>query len=462
MVRSDGFATDLAATLDELAAKHRVPGVSVAVLRGDEVALATSGVVNTRTGVPVTPDSLFMVQSVTKVVTATLVMQLLDDGLVALDDPVVRHLPRFRTGEPEQSRRITIRHLLTHTGGFEGDLWAPTTAGPDALERFVADLVGEAPQVSPPGERFSYCNAGFGTLGRLVEVLRDETFEQAVRTRIAEPLGIEEIAFWADQALAFRTAIGHVGDDLRPLRHWAVMPPSNPAAGNQLALSARGLLSFARMHLDDGRAPDGTRLLGAATARMMREPQVEHPAVLGPHSRQGLGWWLRRGGLVEHGGGSLGVSSMLRTSPRHRVAAVVLTNSESGGRLVRELLEPWFADLPGVEPEPPPREPAAELAGDAAPYVGVFASRQVRAEVTQGDVGRLWLHRSSRGDALVMAASAGTDLPDEHHQLLRVGGDVFRAVGAGGPGPDVEFLGRDADGRCRFLFLGSRVLPRVG
>ena len=114
----------------------------------------------------------------------------------------------------------------------------------DALQRFVEDLVSHAPQHSAPGERFSYCNAGFGVLGRLVEVQRGMSYEQALRRFVAGPLGVDEVAFSADQALAFRTAIGHVrpepGAAQRPLFNWAVMPPSNPAAGNQLAMSARG------------------------------------------------------------------------------------------------------------------------------------------------------------------------------------------------------------------------------
>ena len=356
-----------------------------------------------------------MVQSVTKVLTATLVMQLVDEGLVALEDPVHLHLAEFRNADVAASRRVTVRHLLTHTGGFEGDIWAPTSSGGDALERFVVDLVGRARQDFPPGERFSYCNAGFGVLGRLVEVHRGLTYEKALRAYVAEPLGMGELAFSADQALAFRTAIGHVTNAIdatdaapRPLRHWAVMPPSNPAAGNQLAMSARGLLAFARVHLQDGRSPGGGTVLAEATAQSMRRRQVDHPAVLGPHSHHGLGWWLERGELVEHAGGSTGVTALLRLAPRHDLAAVVLTNSESGGNLIDELLEPLFADLPGVAPPTPqPAMVPTPTHIDIREYIGTYASRQVRATVSRGDDGRLRLDRIALGDSLAMAALAG-------------------------------------------------------
>jgi CubicO group peptidase (beta-lactamase class C family) len=169
----------------------------------------TAGVVNLRTGVAVTPDSLFMIQSTTKVWTATLVMQLVDDGLVELDVPVRAYLPGFRTADERGSAQITVRHLLTHTGGFEGDIWAATTAGEDALQRFVEDLVIRAPQLARPGEMYSYCRAGYGVLGRLVEAQRETSYAAALRQQLAGPLGIEELAFCADEALAFRTAIGH-------------------------------------------------------------------------------------------------------------------------------------------------------------------------------------------------------------------------------------------------------------
>jgi CubicO group peptidase (beta-lactamase class C family) len=454
--------------LRRLAEEHGVPGVSVAVLHGHDVVEATFGVVNTRTGVPVTPDSLFMIQSITKVFTATLVMQLVDESLLALDDAVSSVLPQFHTADAQLSREITVRHLLTHTGGFEGDLWAATTSGSDALLRFVEDLVTQAAQPIGPGQRFSYSNAGYGVLGRIVEVLRGSTYEDALRRYLAEPLGIHELAFSADQALAFRTAIGHVrtgqDSDLRPMRNWAVMPPSNPAAGNQLAMSARGLLALARMHLADGRAPDQTLVLSPSAARLMRDRQVDHPATVGPASGHGLGWSLDRGELVEHGGGSTGVAAMLRTSPRHHLAAVALTNAESGAALIDELLEPWFDDLAGVAPKtalPTPARP--EPTFDARPYLGRYANRQHQFDLARDDAdGRLWLSDKPQGDSLEMARLAGTTASTQRHELRPWSGDTFMIINAAGqPTGPVEFLDWDGQDRRRFLHHGGRAVPRA-
>ena len=464
----DELRARLTDDLGRLAAQHEVPGASVAVLIGDDVVEATCGVTNTRTGEPVTPDTLFMIQSITKVITGTLVLQLVDDELVGLDDLVSDHLPGFGTADPEAGARITVRHLLTHTGGFEGDLWAATTSGDDALQRFVEDLVSHAPQHSAPGERFSYCNAGFGVLGRLVEVKRGLTYEQALRRFVTGPLGVDEVAFSADQALAFRTATGHVRPEpdapQRPLFNWAVMPPSNPAAGNQLAMSARALLEFARMHLAEGRASGGGAVLSPASVRRMRERQVAHPATHGAQSSHGLGWWLERGELVEHAGGNIGVTSMLRLAPRHGVAAVMLTNGEGGGALINDVLEPLFADLPGVTPSEPVSARDHARLSDPRPYLGQFESRVAQNTIEQDDEGRLWRVTTPQRESLEMFRRAGTTMGTqvERRELRLLGDDRFVILDDNqAPVGQLEFLERDDDGRARYLYAAARVTPRI-
>ena len=467
MGRAEEVRRRLDAELPRLLAAHDVPGASVAVLVDGQTIESSAGVVNLRTGVEVTPDALFMIQSTTKVWTATLVMQLVDAGLVELDVPVREYLPAFRTDDELVSAEVTVRHLLTHTGGFEGDIWAATTSGEDALQRFVEDLVARAPQHSRPGELFSYCSAGYGVLGRLVEVLRQMPYAVALRQYLAGPLGVEELAFSADEALLFRTAVGHDRPSpeaaLQPLKAWAVMPPSNPAAGNQLAMSAGGLIAFARMHLTDGLAPDGTRLLSKASARAMRERQIDHPAAMGALGGQGLGWMLSaRPGVVEHGGGAIGVAAMLRMVPESGVAIAVLTNGGAAGPLINELIEPLLGDLAAIPPAPPLLAPdASARVTDHQRYVGSYQTRPTVQDVTLDEDGRLWLTSSSRNEALTMAEAAGVPSNPEHHELRPVGGDLFVVTDPSGVAiRAVEFLGRDASGRARFLHSG-RAAPRT-
>ncbi|MDN5851861.1 MAG: beta-lactamase family protein [Actinomycetia bacterium] len=440
----------------------------MSVLVDGQVVEGTAGVVNLRTGVEVTPDSLFMIQSITKMWTATLVMQLVDEGLCELDVPVREYLPEFRTADADASAEITVRHLLTHTGGFEGDIWAPTTSGDDALQRFVEDLVSHAAQHARPGTMWSYCSAGCGVLGRLVEVQRQMSYEAAVRRYLAEPLGIEEIAFCANEALGFRTAIGHAqtGPDqqLHPLKVWAVMPPSNPAAGNQLAMSARELIAFAQMHVSDGLAPDGTRLLSPQSARAMRVRQVDHPAAMGASAGHGLGWFLSgRPGVVEHGGDMIGVASLLRTLPEDGIAIAVLTNGGAAGSLMSDLVDPLLRELRAdlaQSPTLPSPDPAARTS-EPHRYVGRYETGVARHDVTVDADGRLWLTVSDRGDAVTLAERAGIPDESDRGELRQVDGDLFvRTDGTGTSRSLVEFLETDATSRARFLHTG-RAAPRT-
>ena len=443
----DDLQARLGSDLVRLSAGGAVPGMSVAVLSGTYVVAASVGVTNTRTGVPVTCDTLFQIQSVTKLFTATMVLQLVDEGLLQLDDPVQAHLPEFRTADLAASHHITVRHLLTHSGGFEGDLWGPSTSGPDALDRFVRDLVSLVPQHSRPGDRFSYCNAGYGVLGRLVEVVHGATYEQALRTQLAEPLGVDELAFSADQALAFRTAIGHVrpspSDPLRPTRRWAAFPPSNPAAGNQLAMSARGLLALGRLFLSGGRAPDGTQVLSEASVHGMLRRQLPHSPGRGA-SFQGLGWHLTRPGVAEHTGGAPGVAAILRIAPERGVAAVVLTNSDDGAPLMLELLDALFAELAGVDPAPPVRVPDPGLrVPDAAPFLGRYATRQAFFDVSQDREARLWISSEPRNEAVTIAHEAGVPAVGDRYELRHLEGDSFVRIGGGEkPRGTITFFGR--------------------
>lgn len=293
-------------------------------------------------------------------------------------------------------------------------------------------------------------------------------YATAVRRYLAEPLGITEIAFNANEALGFRTAIGHAelaeGSELQPLKVWAVMPPSNPAAGNQLAMSARALVSFAGMHLADGLAPDGTRLLSEQSARAMRVRQVDHPASTGTPAGQGLGWFVSaRPGIVEHGGDMIGVASMLRALPEEGIAIAVLTNGGAAGELIGDLIDPLLRELGADVGRPQPLPTPAASARTTAPdrYVGRYETGPAHHDVTVDRDGRLWLASTDRGDAVTLAESAGIRDEPDRGELRHVDGDVFVLTNHLGVGRTlVEFPGTDATGRARLLHTG-RAAPRA-
>ena len=145
--------------LSESIAKYDVPGASVAVLHDGEVTAFGAGVLNLDTRVEVTTDSVFQIGSVTKSYTATLVLALADAGLLELDRPVVSYVPELELADPDVRERLTLRHLLAHTSGIDGDHFLDLGRGEDVLARYLTTC-GDLAQVLPLGAAWSYCNTG--------------------------------------------------------------------------------------------------------------------------------------------------------------------------------------------------------------------------------------------------------------------------------------------------------------
>ncbi|MBB5631525.1 serine hydrolase domain-containing protein [Sphaerisporangium krabiense] len=411
--------------LPGLAQEHGVPGVAVAVGAGGRVVEAAAGVLSTATGVEATVDSVFQIGSVTKVLTATLVMGLVAEGLVELDAPVGRYLPGFR--------EATVRQLLCHTAGFEGDVFTDTGKGDDCLERYV-DLLADVPQIFAPGEMFSYNNAGYSVLGRIVEVVRGEPFDRCMRDHLFTPLGMTHAANDPYEAILHRAAVGHLGG--RPVPVWA-MARSNAPAGSMLAMTPRDLLAFARAHLAD----EGLRA--------MREPQVVLPDI-GWGTAWGLGWTLYDlpgGPVFGHDGNTIGQSAVLRVDPGRDVSVAIFTNGGDRKPLMKEIL-----DRVVESPAEPVPDPAARP--DARRCAGVYLSSTSETTVSADQRGRLWLEQIPLG----LAAEAG-DEPYRTELLGWRGNSLLPAEPGHRP---VAFLGDDGEGRARYLHTGRADVRAAG
>lgn len=153
---------ELQPLLDGWAREAGVPGASVGVLHEGEDSVLTTGVSNVDTGHAVEPGTLFMIGSTSKTFTAAAVLAMVEDGLVDLDEPIVKYLPDLRLADPVARDTVTTRHLLTHSAGFLGDVDFDMGWGPDALAA-AALRYGELPQVSGVGEVFSYSRTRSGT-----------------------------------------------------------------------------------------------------------------------------------------------------------------------------------------------------------------------------------------------------------------------------------------------------------
>jgi CubicO group peptidase (beta-lactamase class C family) len=439
---------------DELLAEANVPGAVVAVATGDQVAERAAGVLNLRTGVEATTDSVFQIGSITKVWTATLVMQLVDDGLLDLDRPVREYLPGFRVTDEKAGAIVTPRHLLTHTSGIEGDIFVEAGRGDDAIERFCTEVLPNVPQLFPPGELFSYCNTGFTVLGRMLEVLRGQPFHQVLLERLAEPLGLSTVSPRAEDAILHRAATGHVrsNGEWEPARKWATGFAGMPA-GSMLAMSAADLLGFARMHLGGGR-----KVLSEESVRAMRVPQVEVPPTGEVDAHWALGWTIEHwpgGTVIGHDGGTIGQSAYLRIAPEHDLAVVLLTNGGEPDKLYRAVFGHLFREVAGIEIPARPVAPESPEPVDPARYVGRYETRVVRIDIEAGPDGSLWREFRLQGELAEMLQRSDA----ERVPIARLGGDRF--VTAGEHPEAFAFLGDVGDGRAAFLHGGGRARPRV-
>lgn len=338
-------STALADRLSRLAEKFTVTGASAALWHDGTLARAEIGTTNVVTGAPVLPGTLFAAGSVTKVLTASLVMTLVDEGRVDLDTPVAAYLPGFTTADPGRSAVITVRMLLNHSSGLPGNHLPDLAPGDDVLERLMRELTTLG-VTGVPGRRFSYSNMGMSTLGRVVEVISGDRFDVALSTRVLRPLGMTATAD-AEELLLHSTAVGHVVDPasgavsrVPRLRVW----PEYGPAGSRLWLDVEALIRFGRMHLD------GHPLLSRAAVEQMRTPQYDDFwGCLRGCANFGLGWGIFREGadpVLTHSGANLGMHSTLYVIPGQKVVLAVLTNSTTGAMLhstlCTEILDEFF------------------------------------------------------------------------------------------------------------------------
>jgi CubicO group peptidase (beta-lactamase class C family) len=454
--------TSLQQSLDTLAQKHQMVGASVAVLTGDAAITAATGVANLRSGLPVTPDTIFQIGSITKAYTATLVMQLVDEGLVDLDAPVRTYLPEFAVADAAATSSVTVRQLLSHTSGIDGDVFEDFGRGDDCVEKFVGAM-GGLEQTSEPGAFFSYCNSGYTLLGRLIEHFREMSWDAALRKYLLDPLGAKDSVTLPEEAIMRAVAVGHLptGEDkaaeVAPV--WHLSRASSPAGA--ISATPTELLAFARMHLDDGRAADGTQVLSPAIAKSMQQLQIRLPEAHTLGEGWGLGWILYRldgPAVIGHDGSTIGQQAYMRIVPEHSFAVALLTNGgHAAGALFNDLCRPLLRahtgavlTSPAIPPDPSPKV-------DPTPFLGVYERSGIRQEIRYDDSGALVLASTPTGPLAKL-------MPAEEPRPLVVLNDTALITAEPedrlGQHLVLQFLSPGPDGFAH-IHLGGRATPRV-
>jgi CubicO group peptidase (beta-lactamase class C family) len=444
------------ARLDELRTTYHVPGTSLAVLVNGEIHELASGLLHMGTGVEATTDSLFQVGSITKVYTAILVMQLVDSGELDVDATVKDVLPEFAVPGTEA---ITIRQLLSHTSGLTSDFTIDTGRGDDCLARYI-EACEELRLESSPGTVVSYSSVGYNVLGRIVEVVTSQTWDDALRDRLLAPLGLAGTVTLPEEVLRFRAAMGHLGggegQNPEPAPFWNLLPRSSGPSGGALCSTAADLVRLAQMHLDSGVAPDSTRVLTSETVAAMQHLECETPDkwTCG-NEGWGLGWMLYDWDgvpVVGHDGATIGQNGYLRVVPGTGVAIALLTNGGSSDLLYSILFRELFEELAGVRmPDtafgPSPQPPMIDI----TPFVGTYKRQGVVITITEynGILHLVYEIFDGRKDPS----------PPLEIDLIPVSETVFAGAGAGQDRIPVVFSTL-SDGSV-YCYIGMRAAPKI-
>jgi CubicO group peptidase (beta-lactamase class C family) len=361
------FATHLAASpennMDRQIArwmeKQNVPGLAACIVKRDEVVWSSGyGMANLTKLIPFTDQSLFHIASITKVITATAIMQLKDRGLLKLDEDINKFL-KFSVRNPRHpDKPITFRHLLTHTASINDSDWIdsiyavgdPTTSLEDVMiEYFTPEgslWTRENYGAKAPGVSKRYTNAGFALLGYLVEVISKQPLEEYLQHNIFRPLGMNETSFYISKLdrqkhacpytyvrEATQKLVPGVGDGnllpegLSPTvgynEHALYSYPT--LADGMIRTSVRQLANFMIAMMNGGRFAE-TQLLNEETVDEMLAQR-----------EQGLGW-IKTGDYWGHDGGDPGCSTEMMFNPDNKVGFIVFANADVELKRVNALL----------------------------------------------------------------------------------------------------------------------------
>jgi CubicO group peptidase (beta-lactamase class C family) len=355
------------ALLRDVAARHvgdtNVPGLVVLAAHGDEVHAEALGHLAIG-GPPVSRDSLFRIASTTKPITAAATLAVIEEGLLGLEEPVDRLLPELadrrvlvRPNGPldetvPAQRPITTRDLLTFTFGFgmvmemftSGEPWPIVQADeelglaslhpPDPSvqpdpDTWIANL-GTLPLIAQPGERWLY-NTGASVLGVLVARATGQPFGEVLRTRLFEPLGMRDSAFWTPETERLATAYRPTPDGLvvwdEPGGDWS-RPPAFPDGAAGLVSTVDDLLAFARMFTSGGAGVLSAQSVQAMTSDQLTDAQKARGG-LGRDFFKDRSWSFCQ---AVHSGGAFGwdggFGSSWLVDPAHDLTVIVLTQRQ--------------------------------------------------------------------------------------------------------------------------------------
>lgn len=444
--------------LDESARELGIVGAQLAYYDGEHVKEFATGIANQQTSTPVTNDTVFQVGSTTKVFNATIIMSLVDDGLLDLDEPIITYLPEISFND-DRAKEITLRRLLSMSSGLPNGPYSDHGRGDDCVARYVASLA-DIELLFPPGSAFGYSNAGTIVAGHIAERVTGQLWDDLLRQRVLDKLGLRHSATLLEELVFHPVAVGHTPMDetFEIIRKWGITRAIGPA-GSVLCCSAGDLVRFGQMFLRSGRADDGQPVVSAEAVAAMQQPQVYLPVRLvvdrwgvGPYGNQWDGY-----DVWGHSGTNTGGSSMLLWVPEKNVAAATLVNVPPKGYPLAEVIfNELFPKVFNIS-KPPPERPTKSIPIDIDRYVGTFRAHEVEYTISH-EGGQLTLQftvpaHHDEGQEMISTVLLPLDEdrffpPDPHAS----GGRMY----------DVAFWGTDETGRATHFLNGVFAAKRVG
>ena len=296
--------------------RRKIPGLSLAVVRDGEIVKAQGyGLSNVELNVAAAPETIYQSGSVGKQFTATLAMILVEEGKLGLDDRIGKHIPNA----PESWKDITVRHLLTHTSGISNSLYQKIDMRRDYTEDELLQQIMALPLDFAPGERWSYSNPGYVTLGILIHKVSGKFYGDLLREKVFGPLGmttarvIDEADIIPNRADGYRLVEGELKN-----QEW-VAPRLNITADGSLYLT---VLDMAKWDA----ALDSEKLLKRDALDLMWTPAKLND---GKTAHYGFGWMIgqaRGQRVIRHGGGWQGFSTNIARFVDKKLTVIVLTN----------------------------------------------------------------------------------------------------------------------------------------
>jgi CubicO group peptidase (beta-lactamase class C family) len=447
----------------EIADGLGVPGVAVGVYIGGEEHYAFNGVTNIESPLPIDDKTLFQFGSTGKTFTATALMRLVDQGKVDLHAPVRTYVPEFKLKDPDVAEKVTVLQLLNHSAGWSGDLMDDTGEGDDALAKYV-ERMATIEQVTPLGSVVSYNNASLSVAGLIIAKLTGQTYEKAVKELIFDPLGLDLTFFFMNDIMTRRFVVGHKqapDGTISIARPWGMPRGNSPAGG--ISSNAGDQIKWARFHLGDGTAPDGTRLLSKELLDLMKQPTMDmRGSALGDYV--GISWLMRDVDgvrLVGHGGSMNGQYSEFVTVPERDFALASLTNSGPNGPQFNDEILKWALEnyLGVIEKDP---EPVALGDNELAAYAGKYETIAAVLEIS-ANAGGLLAKVEIKPEMLAVLSEQGEEVPDQPPiPLGLLAGEGDRYVVSDGPAKGMKgYFVRDADGTVSAVHLGGRLATRT-